>query len=287
MRLRLATVPTAVWVWAFAIYAYVATVVCAAWFLRQGVGTAQPVGLWRSLAWQAMVYGFWAPAGLAVWLILRRFGAGVGGVTALCGAAAVFTVFEALATTGVGSAFEGRALTIADWSGRALAHAPVALLLFTAMGLVGVAAVHHGRGRTERQRAEHLEQALREARQALAADRASEPDPAPRERLWVMVGSRRISLDPGEVDWFSAAGNYVVVHWQDREGLVRETLTAMEARLDPTVFARSHRSALVNLARVAEARSLSDGSWRLTMAGGAELVASRTYRDDILKRLGR
>lgn len=36
-----------------------------------------------------------------------------------------------------------------------------------------------------------------------------------------------------------------------------------------------------------ETASLSDGSWRLTTDSGAELVASRTYRDAVLARLGR
>ena len=103
----------------------------------------------------------------------------------------------------------------------------------------------------------------------------------------VMAGSRRAPVDVADIEWFAAAGNYVVVHWGEREGLIREPLRTLEARLDPAVFARSHRSTVVNLARVAEAASLSDGSWRLTMRSGAELVASRTYRDDLLARLGR
>jgi DNA-binding LytR/AlgR family response regulator len=96
-----------------------------------------------------------------------------------------------------------------------------------------------------------------------------------------------VPVDLVQVEWFGAADNYVVVHWGGREGLLRATLQSLEARLDPTVFARSHRSALVNLARVREAAPLSDGSWRLTLESGAEVVTSRTYRDDLLRRLGR
>ena len=87
------------------------------------------------------------------------------------------------------------------------------------------------------------------------------------------------------MEWFGSPGNYVVVNWQGREGLIRQTLQSLEQRLDPQIFARSHRSAIVNLAKVESAQSLSDGSWRLGMASGAELVASRTYRDRLLDRL--
>lgn len=63
-------------------------------------------------------------------------------------------------------------------------------------------------------------------------------------------------------------------------------LKAIEATLDHAVFVRTHRSTIVNLARVADAQSLSDGSWKLNMLNGAELVVSRSFRDDILARLG-
>ena len=122
-----------------------------------------------------------------------------------------------------------------------------------------------------------LEQALEAARHAA---RPVEP-----VRLMVSVGARKVMVDPVEVEWFAAAGNYVVVNWAGREGLMRETLSSLSERLPPEIFARSHRSTLVNLARVADAQSLADGSWRLTLQSGAELVVSRTYRDLVLGRL--
>jgi DNA-binding LytR/AlgR family response regulator len=130
-------------------------------------------------------------------------------------------------------------------------------------------------------RAEALASALTIARKA-AAPAAKEEQP-----LLVSLGSRRIPVSTAAVEWIGAAGNYVVVNWDGREGLVRSTLAEVEQRLDPSRFARIHRSTLANLAMVESASSLSDGSWRLTMKSGAELVASRTYRDRILGRLGR
>jgi DNA-binding LytR/AlgR family response regulator len=161
---------------------------------------------------------------------------------------------------------------------------PVAILLYTAVAAVGVAAAHHRQAARAQVRADALEAALATARQALARATAGTRPPT---RLMVATGPRRVPVALAEVEWFEAAGNYVVVHWDEREGLVRETLQGLEARLDPAVFARGHRSTLVNLARVRETRSLSDGSWRLTLASGAELVVSRTYRDALLSRLGR
>lgn len=245
------------------------------------------MGVVRSLVWQGAVYGLWIPAAVGVWLILKRFGAGGRAVVVLGLTAIPVTVLEAFGATGVGLVFGGEPWTVGDWAGRALAHAPVALLLFTAIAMVGLAAAHRQRAVEARQEAGRLHSALEAARTAVSGDTGEGT-----ERLLVSVGSRRVSLALGEIEWFASAGNYVVAHWTDgegeeREGLIRDTLAALEQRLDPAVFARSHRSSLVNLARVSEARPLSDGSWRLTLESGAELVASRTYRDAILSRLGR
>jgi len=269
---------TTAWTWAFGLYAYLATMLCAAWFARRAAGGALEVG--RSLAWQGASYATWAPAAGLVWLILRRFGAGGRGMIALSLSMIAVAPLESLAAAWIDMAFVGGG-SWAEALSRALGRLPISILLYTAIAAVGVAAAHHRRIGLERARSERLEVALSEARARLES-----PSPVA-ERLMVSAGSRRVPVLLNQVEWFAAAGNYVVVHWGDREGLIRDTLQNLEAGLDPAVFARSHRSTLVNLARVRETQSLSDGSWRLVLESGAELVASRTYRDALLARLGR
>ncbi len=176
-----------------------------------------------------------------------------------------------------------RAFAGGDLAGRMLVRMPVCALLYTAILAVGLAAVHHRRAAEARARNALLETALAEARTAQASPG---PERQP-ERLMVTAGARRVPVEVAAVEAFEAAGNYVVARWDGREGLLRATLQGLEAELDPRRFARVHRSALVNLARVREARPLSDGSWRLLLESGAEVVTSCTYRDDVLKRLGR
>jgi DNA-binding LytR/AlgR family response regulator len=264
----------------FTAYSYGMTTVCAAWFMRRMVETdARRLGVAESLMWQGATYGLWLPVAALVWLAIRRFGAGLAGLAALTIAGLAIVPLAALGGAAVDLAFAaGPASELAE---RTLGRAPVAILLYTAICSVGAAAAHHGRAVEARAQARTLEAALRAAREAL---NGSETPP---ERLMVMTANRRAPVLLDEVEWFSSAGNYVVVHWADREGLIREPLKVLETRLDRRVFARSHRSTVVNLARVREAKSLSDGSWRLTMASGAELVASRTYRDAVMARLGR
>jgi len=267
--------PTAAWVTAFTAYSWLATTVCAAWFARRfAIAEGEDLSVWRSLVWQATIYAAWLPAIGVVWITLRRFGAGARGVSAAFAAGLVVVPLEALVASLIDQAFVGGGAV----SARVLGRTPVCILLHTAIVAIGLAAVHHGRATKARARNALLEAALAEAR------RRSEPSA---ERLMVMSGSRRVPVEIAAVEWFSAADNYVVVHWNGREGLLRATLQSLEARLDASVFARAHRSALVNLSKVLEAKPLSDGSWRLTLASGAEVVTSRTYRDALLDRLGR
>lgn len=267
---------------AFTAYSWLATTLCAAWFARRFAGNDnRELGVLDSLVWQGGVYAAWLPTAAVVWLLLRRYGSGAIGHLALYLAGALIVPLESLVSAMIDTAFAPSPATLAV---RTLARMPISLLLYTAIVAVGLAAAHHRRANDERDRARALEIALSEAREALARASAA-PSPL-EERLIVMSGSRRVPVEAAEVEWFGAADNYVVVHWSDREGLLRSTLQALEERLDAKLFARCHRSALVNLARVRAFAPLSDGSWRLTMESGAEVVTSRTYRRELLERLG-
>lgn len=271
-----------IWLLAFTAYGWTATTLCAAWFARRfAANDNRDLGVMDSLIWQGGVYAAWLPAAAIVWLLMRRYGGGAIGHLALYLAGALIVPLEALASALIDAAFASGSATIAA---RTLARLPVSLLLYTAIVAIGLAAAHHRRANDERARARALEIALQQARDALA--RATVVPCPLDERLIVMSGARRVPVEIAEVEWFGAADNYVVVHWADREGLLRSTLQALEERLDGKLFARCHRSALVNLARVRAFTPLSDGSWRLTMQSGAEVVTSRTYRRELLQRLG-
>ena len=240
-----------------------------------------------SLLWQGAIYAAWLPVAGLTWLLLRRWGPGPRGLVALGVAVLAVVPIEALAAAEIDGLF--RAVPVlARALARSLERVPVAILLYTAIVAIGLAVAHHRRAAEARARARDLETALADAREALAQAAGAGAGATPAsERLMVIAGARRVPVEVARVEWFGAADNYVVVHWDGREGLLRATLSSLEARLDPKVFARGHRSALVNLARVGDAMPLSDGSWRLTMESGAEVVTSRTYRDDLLRRLGR
>src|SRR5262249_50056363 len=59
-----------------------------------------------------------------------------------------------------------------------------------------------------------------------------------------------VSIAPADVDWIEADSYYAKLHVGRAEHLLRESLTSLEARLDPARFVRVHRSAIVNVERV-------------------------------------
>ncbi len=259
----------------FTAYSYVATVLVVAWYLRRGSADLSVGG---SLRWAALSYMPWLAVAGLTWAVIRRTGAGWRAIGLLAAVMLVAVPLIAAMNARTDISFLNHAGEGGEWSARTIDRLPVVLLLYTAVVAVGLAAAYWRRARDARDRIAVLTRALTEARTL---------EPEQTQRLLVSTGRARTSVAVGDIEWLASAGNYLVVNWDGKEGLIRDTLQALEARLDPRLFTRSHRSSLINLARVRQVQPLADGAWRLTMNSGAELVVSRTYRDAVLKKLGR
>lgn len=100
-------------------------------------------------------------------------------------------------------------------------------------------------------------------------------------RLVFKDGNRTVRVEPANVRWIDAAGDYMCIHTDAETLVVRATLGELEKQLDPRTFARIHRSTIVNLARVREMRSHINGEYFLLLDSGNELKLSRTYKDKV------
>ena len=101
------------------------------------------------------------------------------------------------------------------------------------------------------------------------------------DKLVLRDGGRVLVLDPEEVRWIAAEGDYLRIHEGRKSHLVRYTMTAMEGQLDPARFARIHRSTLVNVDQVQEIRPDGDRHFRVVLKDGTLLRSSRGYRDRV------
>jgi DNA-binding LytR/AlgR family response regulator len=114
----------------------------------------------------------------------------------------------------------------------------------------------------------------------------SHENAAPVDRVPVVAGGGTELLDPDQIHYVQAEGDYSRVHTYDRAYLCTASLGDLEGRLGPR-FARIHRSYLVNLAKVGGVRRAAD-RFRLQLADEArtELDVSRRQSREVRERLG-
>lgn len=97
-------------------------------------------------------------------------------------------------------------------------------------------------------------------------------------------GDRSTVIAMADIDWIEAANYCAVVHVGRAVHVVRHSLAALEAELDPARFVRVHRGALVNLARIRKLHGAAD-KLVVILHGGARLSVSRRRREAIERQL--
>lgn len=106
------------------------------------------------------------------------------------------------------------------------------------------------------------------------------------ERLIVKSGGRVFFLTVQEIEWIEAEGNYVSLHAAKKSYLLRETISSLELQLDPAMFIRIHRSAIVNINCIQELQTWTHGEFHVLLRDGTQLTLSRSYRDKLQSVLG-
>ena len=127
-----------------------------------------------------------------------------------------------------------------------------------------------------------FERALGRAKERLA----SATGPRKMERIIIKSAGQILFVRPAEVDWIEAADYYVCLHVGPKNYLVRRSMADLERDLDPELFCRIHRSAIVNLDRVRSIEVTRDGENEVCLDGGTRLRMSRSYRGLLKNRLG-
>ncbi len=116
--------------------------------------------------------------------------------------------------------------------------------------------------------------------------RDDRPPSAYPDRLMVKEGGSLFFIKSADIDWIEAAGNYARLHVGREAHVIRETMHALESRLDPRQFVRIHRSTIVNLDRVKEMQPWFSGEYTVLLRDGRQLKLSRWYRERLEQRMG-
>ncbi len=100
-----------------------------------------------------------------------------------------------------------------------------------------------------------------------------------RERLVIRDPGRIRLIDVEQIDYITGAGNYAEIHLADGSHMLhRETLSALENQLDPSIFVRIHRSSIVRRSCISELRPNDKGDYSVILKNGTVLTLSRRNR---------
>lgn len=101
------------------------------------------------------------------------------------------------------------------------------------------------------------------------------------ERIVVKESGRVFFLGVSEIDWLCAHGNYLQIHAGGATHLLRETVDAIESKLDPREFLRLRRSTIVRIERIRELHPLFNGEYAVVLKDNTRLTSSRRYRRNL------
>jgi two-component system, LytTR family, response regulator len=101
----------------------------------------------------------------------------------------------------------------------------------------------------------------------------------PNRRIAIKTGGKVMFINLSEIDWVEAADNYACLHCGNVTHVLRETMHSLEEKLDRAMFARIHRSIIVNMDRISEMQPWFRGDYLVILKNGTKLKLSRTYRD--------
>jgi two-component system, LytTR family, response regulator len=142
--------------------------------------------------------------------------------------------------------------------------------------------------------AERFERALERAKARLGERTLPPPTvaaearpPAERpERIVVKDGPRVHVIPLDKLDYVEAQDDYVALHSAGKTYLKQQPIASLETSLDPARFIRIHRSAIVNLERIARIEPYGKESRIAILQDGARLPISRSGYARLMEAMG-
>jgi DNA-binding LytR/AlgR family response regulator len=123
------------------------------------------------------------------------------------------------------------------------------------------------------------------ARVALAADAAGRGDYA--SEFWVSHRSELIRIAANDIEHIEAERDYMRLFVDGRSYLLHQTISALEARLNPGHFLRIHRSHIVRRDLISGLRHEGGGVWHAMLSDGQSMRIGRKYLADVKRLAGK
>ena len=137
-----------------------------------------------------------------------------------------------------------------------------------------------------------LERALARTRQYLETRSATQAGPVQPtsshlDEFWATDLSGLVRIAARDIDRISAERDYMRLHVGTRSWLIHHSMSALEDGLDPAIFVRLHRSAIVRRDFIAGFQRNPSGRWIARLADGGEQPVGRLYAENVRAIAGR
>ena len=106
------------------------------------------------------------------------------------------------------------------------------------------------------------------------------------ERIVVKDGTKVTLVPTAKLDYVEALDDYVSLATEGKKLLKQQTISSLEAALDPAVFVRIHRSFVVNFERVSRIEPYGKESKVAVLGNGVKLPVSRAGYERLRKVMG-
>jgi two-component system response regulator AlgR len=107
------------------------------------------------------------------------------------------------------------------------------------------------------------------------------------EEFWASDLSGLVRIAARDIDRVSAERDYMRLHVGSRSWLIHHSMAALEEGLDPALFVRLHRSAIVRRDTITAFARNPSGRWIARLADGSEQPVGRFYADQVRQIAGR
>ncbi|TFH38563.1 MAG: response regulator transcription factor [Bacteroidia bacterium] len=98
--------------------------------------------------------------------------------------------------------------------------------------------------------------------------------------IFVKSERKMVKICFDEVKYIESVGDYIRIWLNDRSVVTRESISSIEARVPRDEFIRTHRSFIVSV------NGIDSFTSEYVEIGKNQIPVSRSYRDDVLRRLG-
>ncbi len=126
---------------------------------------------------------------------------------------------------------------------------------------------------------ERFERAMERVRMKLHVGYIKPIDSNDPQEIYVNIDKRLIKIDLNAINYIKANGDYVIIKTEQQNYIVHTTLTKLQEKLPKTQFLKTHRSFIINIAKIIDIKDST------VLIGKDIIPVSKNNRGELIERL--